>query len=51
MSLSTAIMPCNYSGIFDTAFSAQFDIADYDWSNIKLQCANQHPMDPEERLM
>ena len=51
MSLSTAIMPCNYSGLFDTAFSSRFGIADYDWSNSKLQWANQHPMDPEERLV
>ena len=29
MSLSTAIMPCNYSGLFDTAFSSRFGIADY----------------------
>ena len=51
MSLSTAIMPCNYSGMFDVAFSSRFGIADYDWSNEKLQWANQHPMDPEERLV
>lgn len=29
MSLSTAIMPCNYSGLFDTTFSSRFGITDY----------------------
>lgn len=29
MSLSTAIMPCNYSGMFDSSFSSQFGIVDY----------------------
>ena len=28
MSLSTAIMPCNYSGMFDVALSSRFGIAD-----------------------
>jgi hypothetical protein len=51
MSLSTAIMPCNYSGMFDASFSSQFGIVDFDWSNAKLQWANQHPMDPEQRLV
>lgn len=51
MSLSTIIMPCNYTGLFDTAFSSRFGVVDYDWSNSKLQWANQKPMDAEERLI
>ncbi len=49
MSLSTIIMPCNYTGLFDTSFSSRFGIVDYDWSNSKLQWANQKPMDPEAK--
>ena len=44
-------MPCNYTGLFDTAFSSRFGVVDYDWSNSKLQWANQKPMDAEERLI
>lgn len=51
MTLSTVVMPCNYTGLFDTSFSSRFGLVDYDWSNSKLQWANSQPMDPEERLI
>ena len=51
MNQSTTFMPCNYSGLFSPSFSAQFGIADYDWSNGKQIWANQQPMDCEELLM
>jgi len=51
MPLSTIVMPCNYSGWFDTNMTAQFGVVDFDWSNAKQMWANQQPMDCEERLM
>ena len=51
MNQSTTFMPCNYSGLFSPSFSAQFGIADYDWSNGKEIWANQQPMDCEELLV
>ena len=31
MSLSTAFMPCNYSGMFDAALAGRWGLADFDW--------------------
>ena len=38
-------MPCNTSGPLDPEFFSQFGIVDIDWSHMKLQWANQQPMD------
>ena len=51
MSLSTIVMPCNYSGYTDPALAAKFGIVDFDWSNAKALWANSGPMDCEERLV
>ena len=50
MSLSTAIEPCNYSGLFDLDFAAKFGYVDWDWSNGKNVWANKAPMACEETL-
>ena len=50
MSLSTAIEPCNYSGLFDLEFASQFGYIDIDWSNGKAVWANQAPMTCEKTL-
>ena len=44
-------MPCNHSGLANASFFSRFGIVDFDWSNAKLEWANQHPMDCEERLV
>ena len=51
MNMSTAFMPCNYSGYFDPSFSAKFGLADYDWSDGKAIWANVAPMNNEELLV
>lgn len=51
MSLSTAIEPCNYSGLFDLDFASKFGYVDWDWSNGKAVWANQAPMTCEETLI
>lgn len=51
MSMSTIVMPCNYSGWTDPAWGAQWGIIDFDWSNAKALWANAQPMDCEERLV
>jgi hypothetical protein len=35
MSLSTAFMPCNYSGVFDVAYAASWGVADFDWCVVR----------------
>jgi hypothetical protein len=51
MSLSTFLMPCNYSGFFDPAAAALYGIVDFDWSNNKKTWAAQKPMDCAEKLV
>ena len=51
MSLSTIMMPCNYSGYMDPSFSAKWGLVDFDWSNAKQLWANSKPMDCQERLV
>eukprot|EP00911_Craspedida_sp_UC1_P001382 UC1_evm1s1043 len=48
---STLFMPCNASGFTDPNLAAKFGVADFDWSNAKLEWANQSPMDCQERLV
>ena len=48
---SSIIMPCNYTGPFQTKIAAQWGIADIDWSNSKAQWVNNHPMTSEEELV
>lgn len=50
MRLSSAAMPCNYSGFFDVPTAAQWGLADFDWSNAKLVWVNDKPMDCEALL-
>ena len=51
MNMSTIFMACNYSGMFDPAFAAQFGLVEFDWNGQKLQWANDKPMDAERRLV
>jgi hypothetical protein len=51
MSLSTIMMPCNYSGLMDAATAGMWGIVDFDWSNGKQLWANAKPMDCQERLV
>ena len=51
MTLSTAFMPCNYSGMFDPPAAARWGMTDFDWSNGKLIWANDKPMDSEALLV
>lgn len=51
MTLSTAHMPCNYSGMYDAREAARWGIADFDWSNAKLLWANDKPMNSEALLI
>ena len=47
MSLSTTIMPCNYSGLYDyEKFPSlgRFSLVDFDWSSAKAEWVNQSPM-------
>ena len=48
---SSIIMPCNYTGEFDSTVAARWGIADIDWSNGKAQWAQNHPMTSEENLV
>lgn len=48
---SSIIMPCNYTGEFDSEVASQWGIADIDWSNGKAQWAQEHPMTAEENLI
>eukprot|EP00040_Diaphanoeca_grandis_P010883 m.55771 g.55771 ORF g.55771 m.55771 type:complete len:437 (-) comp22130_c0_seq1:171-1481(-) len=51
MSLSTIIMPCNYSGHFDPTVASKYGIVDFDWSNEKDEWVNDSPMTCMERLL
>ena len=51
MSLSTIMMPCNYSDFMDATFSSRWGLVDFDWSNAKQLWANAKPMDCQERLV
>ena len=54
MNLSTIIMPCNYTGLYDyDAYPqlAKFGLVDYDWSNAKKTWVDQSPMDCDGMLV
>lgn len=51
MQMSTIFMPCNYSGLVDPEITAEWGIADFDWSNGKGLWARAKPMDCEELLV
>jgi hypothetical protein len=51
MSLSTVVMPCNDSGMFDATTTRSWGLVDFDWSNAKQIWANEKPMDCQERLI
>ena len=51
MSLSTIIMPCNYTGYMDAEFAAKWGLVDFDWSNGKQLWANAKPMNCQELLV
>ena len=51
MFASSIIMPCNYTGPFESSVAAQWGIADIDWSNSKAQWVQNHPMTSEEELV
>lgn len=44
MSLSTAMMPCNYSGWMDVESTKGWGLIDLDWSNAKRLWSNARPM-------
>ena len=48
---STLVMPCNYSGYFNTSITSKFGIVDYDWSSNKMGWVNAKPMNCEESLI
>ena len=55
MSLSTIIMPCNFTGPSDPSTTAGWGVIDFDFSNWKGRNASDgwakaRPMDCEERL-
>ena len=51
MPLSTVVMPCNYSGMFDPNVAARWGMVDFDWSNGKQLWANDKPQDSERLLV
>ena len=45
MSLSTIIMPCNYSAPYSAQVAARYGVVDLDWSNEKNLWVNDRPAD------
>ena len=54
MALSTTVMPCNFTGMYDFdtyPALAKFGLVDYDWSNAKQEWVNESPMRCEATLV
>ena len=51
MARSTLTMQCNSSGWSSPERGAAFGIVSYDWSNAKLEWANEGPMDCDGSLV
>jgi hypothetical protein len=46
MTLSTALMPCNYSGMFDAAEAARWGMADFDCEELaRLKPLSKHVLE------